>query len=267
MALQDSSRPVLFFDSGVGGLSILREYRQLQPEAPLIYAADNAYLPYGEKSEREILTRVPALLGRMVERYGPRLVTIACNTASTVALDAVRAALDVEVVGTVPAIKPASESSQTGTIGLLGTAATVKQSYVDNLEREFAQGKQIIRAAAPDLVFAAEEKIFKGQTDLSLVRRALISLLNDPRAYEMDKLVLACTHFSLISDEIRQIVGPKVDLVDGALGIAKRVDHLLSGQSFRKTGLNFAVFSKHLDDPDSVEKAFSKFGIDRIVYF
>ncbi len=153
------SDPILLFDSGVGGLSVLAELRKTLPGAPVIYAADFAGMPYGEKSEAEIAARVPALLGRMVERFSPRLVTIACNTASTIALGAVRSAFDLPVVGTVPAIKPAAALTKTGTIGLLGTAATIRQAYVDNLEREFAGGKKLLRHAAPELVGAAEAKL------------------------------------------------------------------------------------------------------------
>ena len=105
--------PLLFFDSGVGGLSVLATTRALLPRAPLVYAANSAGFPYGTKSEGEIAARVPALLGRLAERYRPRLVVIACNTASTIALPVVRAALDLPVVGTVPAIKPAALLSQT----------------------------------------------------------------------------------------------------------------------------------------------------------
>ncbi|RYE01493.1 MAG: glutamate racemase, partial [Sphingomonadales bacterium] len=101
-------RPILFFDSGMGGLSVLAPTAALLPHAPIVYVADSAGFPYGTRSEAEIAARVPALLGRLVERHHPRLVVIACNTASTIALSAVRAALDLPVVGTVPAIKPAA---------------------------------------------------------------------------------------------------------------------------------------------------------------
>ena len=122
-----SDAPLLFFDSGVGGLSVVAPTLALLPKAPVVYAADSAGFPYGTRSEAEIAARVPALLGRLVERYRPRLVVVACNTASTIALAHVRAALDVPVVGTVPAVKSAAELSRTRVIGVLGTAATVRQ--------------------------------------------------------------------------------------------------------------------------------------------
>src|SRR6478735_1157905 len=113
--------PVLFFDSGVGGLSILAPAKALMPNIPVVYAAESAGFPYGTKSDAELTARVPALLGRLVERYRPRIAVIACNTAATVALSHVRAALDIPVVGTVPAIKPAALASKSRVIGVLGT--------------------------------------------------------------------------------------------------------------------------------------------------
>ena len=124
-----SAAPLLFFDSGVGGLSVLEPTRALLPDAPIVYAADNAGFPYGKRSEAEIASRVPALLGRLVERFHPRVVVIACNTASTIALDHVRAALDLPVVGTVPAIKPAAELTDTlGERGLMFRRAVLISS-------------------------------------------------------------------------------------------------------------------------------------------
>src|SRR4029079_421321 len=119
----------------------------------------SAGFPYGKKSEAELATRVPALLGRLVERFRPRLVVIACNTASTIALDDARAALDLPVVGTVPAIKPASEISTTRVIGVLGTEATVRQPCVDALAAKFAADCTIIRHGSPRLVELAEARL------------------------------------------------------------------------------------------------------------
>src|SRR5205814_4512318 len=158
-AVVDPSAPILFFDSGVGGLSVLEPTRKLLPAAPIVYAADNAGFPYGKRSEAEIASRVPALLGRLVERFHPRLAVIACNTASTIALEHVRSALDLPVVGTVPAIKPAAELSKSRVIGVLGTEATVRQPYVDDLAARFASDCTIIRHGSPELVELAEGKL------------------------------------------------------------------------------------------------------------
>ena len=225
----DPAAPLLFFDSGVGGLSVLASTRALLPNAPFIYAADSAAFPYGTRSEAEIAARVPALLGRLVERFRPRLAVIACNTASTIALDVVRAALDIPVVGTVPAIKPAAEMSRTRVIGVLGTEATVRQPYVDVLAARFAADCTVIRHGSPQLVTLAEAKLAGAPVPPGAVRAAIAPMLAAPRGSEIDVIVLACTHFPLLAEEIAAAC-PGVALVDGGPGIARRIAYLTQGQ-------------------------------------
>src|SRR5437868_7345741 len=146
------SAPILFFDSGVGGLSVLAPTRALLPKATIVYAADSARFPYGKRSEADLAERVPALLARLVGQFQPRLAVIACNTASTIALDHARSALDLPIVGTVPAIKPAAEIWKTRVIGVLGTEATVRQPYVDDLAGEFAGEWTLMRHGPRELV-------------------------------------------------------------------------------------------------------------------
>ncbi len=215
--------PILLFDSGVGGLSILRALRRAAPGAPIVYAADFAGLPYGEKTESEIAARVPALLGRLVERYRPQLVTIACNTASTIALPAVRAALDIPVVGTVPAVKPAALATKSGVIGLIGTAATIRQPYIDNLLAEHGQGATLIRIAAPELVAAAERKLRGEENDPAIFAEVMNRLTASSQADGMDIAVLACTHFPLVEAELSAAAPGAMRFIDGAEGIARRI--------------------------------------------
>ena len=239
--MAEPSAPILVLDSGVGGLTILAEVRKTLPQAPVIYAADFAGLPYGTKSEAEVAARVCGLLGRMAERYQPRLICIACNTASTIALSMVRDVLEVPIVGTVPAIKPAALVTQTGVIGLLGTGATVRQPYVDRLEAEFAADKRLIRHASDALVPLAEAKM-RGETLAEgAVADAVAGLRDDPQAQDLDTLVLACTHFPLLADELRAVFGEHVQLVDGSQGIARRIASLTQGQDFAREGSDFAV--------------------------
>lgn len=227
-----ANAPILLFDSGVGGLTVLAEVRTLMPDAPVIYAADLAGLPYGTKTEAQIAARVAGLLGRMSERYHPQLACIACNTASTIALGMVREVLEIPIVGTVPAIKPAAAITKTGVIGLLGTEATVRQAYVDNLEAEFAQGKTLLRHAAPGLVEAAEAKLRGQPVDPAAIASAVAGLQGQPGGDAIDTVVLACTHFPLLTDELAQAFGPDVQFIDGAKGIARRIAHLTQGQDF-----------------------------------
>lgn len=223
--------PLLFFDSGVGGLSVLAPVREALPTAPIIYAADSAGFPYGTKTEEEIASRVPALLGRLVERFQPRLVVIACNTACTIALDHVREALDVPVVGTVPAIKPAAEMTTSRVIGVLGTEATVRQPYVDALARRFAAGCTVLRHGSAELVALAESKLAAGRVSVEDVRLAALPLFAQDTGGDIDTVVLACTHFPLLGDELRQAF-PNLSWIDGGAGIARRVQYLTRGQAW-----------------------------------
>ena len=225
----DANSPLLFFDSGVGGLSVLEPTRALLPNAPIVYVADNAGYPYGKRSEQEIASRVPALLGRLVERFHPRLAVIACNTASTIALDHVRSALDLPVVGTVPAIKPAAEISKTRVIGVLGTEATVRQPYVDNLAAEFASDCTIIRHGSPELVDLAEAKLAGSEVTIAAVRNAAQPMFGAPGGDRIDVGVLACTHFPLLRKELSQAF-PGVEWIDGGPGIARRIAWLTREQ-------------------------------------
>lgn len=240
--ITDASSPILLFDSGVGGLTVLEEVRKLLPEAPVIYAADLAGLPYGEKSEAQVAARVAGLLGRMAERYQPRLACIACNTASTIALGMVREVLEIPVVGTVPAIKPAAAMTRSGVIGLLGTAATIRQAYVDRLEAEFASDKHLLRHAAPGLVEAAEAKLRGKPINMAAIDSAAKALREMEHGEAIDTIVLACTHFPLLTEELSQAFGPDVRFVDGAAGIARRIVHLTEGQAFLpETSSRFVV--------------------------
>ncbi|MFL6829700.1 MAG: glutamate racemase [Sphingomicrobium sp.] len=225
----DPASPILFFDSGVGGLSVLQPTRELLPNAPIVYAADSAGFPYGKRSEAEIASRVPALLGRLVERFHPRLAVIACNTASTIALDHVRSALDLPVVGTVPAIKPAAEVSKTRVIGVLGTEATVRQPYVDDLAAQFASDCTLIRHGSPELVELAEAKLAGDEVSVEQVRTTAQPMFDHPDGERIDTVVLACTHFPLLGEELAAAF-PQVAYVDGGAGIARRIAWLTREQ-------------------------------------
>ncbi len=256
----DPASPILLFDSGVGGLTVYDALRTVLPDAPVIYAADLAGLPYGSKTETQIATRVAGLLGRMAERYQPRLACIACNTASTIALGMVRDVLEIPVVGTVPAIKPAAALTSTGTIGLVGTEATIRQAYVDDLEAKFASGKHLLRVAAPGLVEAAEAKLRGKTVDPELIADVHARLMAMEGAGDLDTLVLACTHFPLLAEELAAAFGPHVAQVDGAQGIARRIAHLLEGQSFAGSGLNRFIVTGPITGAAGLEAALSARG-------
>jgi glutamate racemase len=254
--------PLLIFDSGVGGLSVLAEIRQVLLQAPIVYAADSAGYPYGTRSAAEIAARVPALLGRLAERYDPSLIVIACNTASTIALDAVRGALDLPIVGTVPAIKPAAAVSKTRAIGVLGTEATIVQPYVDRLAAEFAADCTVVRHGSAKLVEIAEAKLRGEAVEMAAVSNILAGLLQQPGGARIDTIVLACTHFPLLGEELARAAPRRLQFVDGNAGIARRTAWLARDLAWTGAPSGIAVFT------DAVAPAYREglagYGLSRI---
>lgn len=261
----EDARPLLLFDSGIGGLSVLRSVRSLMPDAPIVYVADNGGFPYGTKSEVEIAARVPALLGRLAERCQPRLICIACNTASTIALPGVRAALDLPVVGTVPAIKPAASATRTRAIGVLGTDATVRQPYVDDLSRRFAGDCTVLRHGSAQLVELAEATLRGEPTSDDDYRTALNGLLEQDGGDRIDTIVLACTHFPLVADRLAAVAPRPITFVDGADGIARRIAYLTNGQGWPSLFVpGRAVFTAPVDVPAGLRTALTRYGLTRV---
>jgi glutamate racemase len=258
-------QPLLILDSGVGGLSVLREIRAHLPRAPIVYVADNAGYPYGTKTSAEIEARIPALLGRLAERYDPALIVIACNTASTIALDPVRAALHVPIVGTVPAIKPAALLSKTRTIGVLGTDATIVQPYVDRLAAEFAADCLVVRHGSAELVDLAEAKLRGEATEPGAYARILDGLLSRPGGEAVDAIVLACTHFPLVEAELAAAARRPLTFVHGAAGIARRTAWLLRDHIWPDAaGEGIAVFTAPSPLVQAYRPALSGYGLTRV---
>jgi glutamate racemase len=260
-----TARPILVLDSGIGGLSVLRPIRELLPAAPFVYVADTAGFPYGTKSPAEVEARVPAVLGRLAERFDPELIVIACNTASTIALDAVRAALDIPIVGTVPAIKPAAAISRTRAIGVLGTASTVVQPYVDRLAERFASDCLVLRHSSHALVELAEAKLRGEPTRLESYRSVLDGMLEQKGGDRIDTIVLACTHFPLVEEELAA-AGPRpLRFVDGKEGIARRTAHLLRDREWDpEAPEGFALFTRRDESWRPYAPGLAAYGLTRI---
>lgn len=218
---------VLVFDSGVGGLSVFDAIAASGHALELDYVADNAWLPYGLKSDAELRARVPALLQRLVDQWAPDAVVVACNTASTIALDAVRERLAIPVVGVVPPIKPAAALTRTGVIGLLATPATVRRAYTSDLIAQFAADKRVVRFGSAALVEAAERKLRGEPFDPAAIAEAMEGLFGAPRGAEIDVIALACTHFPLLGRELAEAAPRPVVWLDSGEAIARRVAHVL----------------------------------------
>ena len=219
----------LIFDSGVGGLSVVAEIRKRLPLLQMSYVADDMFRPYGEKSEAQLKARLPRLLWELSEMISPDIIVIACNTASTTALKDIREVIDIPVIGVVPAIKPAAQISKTKTIAVLGTPGTVRRKYVDSLINDFASDCHVILKGSVNLVDIAEKKLSGETVDLNWVKTEISPLFEGQKGADVDAVVLACTHFPLLRDELKACVNQTVHWIDSGAAIAKRVEDVLEG--------------------------------------
>jgi len=253
----------LVFDSGVGGLTIADELRRAAPDWIVDYAADSGFFPYGVKTDEELRERLPRLCDQMVEAAKPDVLVIACNTASTLSLADIRKAVNVPVVGTVPAIKPAAEQTRTGVIGILATPGTVRRAYLDDLERQFAQGVTVIRRGTAGLVDIAERAVRGQSIDQEQVTYAVKPLFDPPHGAEIDIVVLACTHFPLIRDAIAAACPPGVRLIDTGEPVARQAMRV-APHSPRPPGAPIAYVTGGAANRAAMAPAFTRFGYDTI---
>ncbi|WP_301098752.1 glutamate racemase [Otariodibacter sp.] len=215
---------ILIYDSGMGGLTIYDAIRQSLPNAHYLYCFDNAYFPYSEKTENFLIDRAELIVQKITQIQPLDMVVVACNTASTVVLPRLREKFSIPIVGTVPAIKPAAEISQTGKIGLLATKGTVNRQYVSDLIQTYASHHQIEKIGTTDLVELVEEKQQTGFVDMQRLQK-IISEWQDDEV--LDTVILGCTHFPLVKEELKQLLPHVKYFIDPGNGIAKRVLALL----------------------------------------
>jgi glutamate racemase len=253
-----AARPkILVFDSGLGGLTVYRAVVAARPDADFAYAADNAGFPYGALAEPKLVERVTDLFEGLIATQQPDLVVIACNTASTIVLPALRKRFSVPFVGTVPAIKPACAASVTKRVSVLGTEATVAREYTRALIRDYAQDCQVTLVGSKDLAAHAEAELCGTPvSDAALRAEIARCFIDDGR--RTDTVVLACTHYPLLLDRLRQIAPWPVNFVDPAPAIARRVIDLLGPAAPQASaGSSWAIFtSGHAPQP-----VLARFGI------
>jgi glutamate racemase len=221
---------ILVFDSGLGGLTVLREIVKARPDAHYVYVADDAFFPYGHHGEEQIIARVVPLIGELIAAHAPDLVVIACNTASTLVMSHLRERYKVPFVGTVPAIKPACARSKTKRVSVLGTKGTVKREYTKALIRDFAQGCEVTLVGSADLASLAEAALSGVEVSDQAIFTEIAPCFvggSEADSARTDTVVLACTHYALLMDRLVRLAPWPVDWIDPAPAIARRVADLL----------------------------------------
>lgn len=253
---------VLFFDSGVGGLSVYQEVKKINPNIESYYLFDNEAFPYGRKTEDYLIERIRNIIQQALNNFNPDLIVIACNTASTIALPTLRALTDVPIVGVVPAIKPAAAKSRKKIIGLLATPGTVKRVYTRKLIADFASNCKVLPVSSEHLAEIAENYITEHFIDKSAIARELAPLTSLKEADQPDVLVLGCTHYPLVKAYIQELL-PEIKLIDSGNAIGRRVASLLSRKIPRNTIVdieNRAYYTGVLKDYSAREKTFKENG-------
>ncbi|WP_306118018.1 MULTISPECIES: glutamate racemase [unclassified Roseitalea] len=224
---------VLFFDSGIGGLSVVKEARIILPDLRIVYVADDAAFPYGAWQEGALLERLRNLMGELVARYRPGLIVIACNTASTLAIDTLRADFPDQIfVGTVPAIKPAAERTRSGLVSVLATPGTVRRQYTRELIRQYAARCHVRLVASETLAALAETYMRTGFVDETAVAREIAPCFVQEGGRRTDIVVLACTHYPFLVNRMRKTAPWPVDWIDTSEAIARRAQALAEDIAF-----------------------------------
>lgn len=257
---ETSNGPVLVFDSGLGGLTVLAEIARQRPDADLVYLADDAAFPYGVLDDATLVSRVTAVMERSIAAIRPRLAVIACNTASTLALPVLRARFPLPFVGTVPAVKPACAQSKAKRISVLATPATVKRDYTRDLIREFAADCRVTLVGASRLAELAEAALRGEGADDAAVRAEILPCFVDDGA-RTDTIVLACTHYPLILDRLERLAPWPVTWVDPAPAIARRASQLLGPASGGVGVPARACFTNGAPPTAALANALRRFGV------
>lgn len=256
-------KPVLVFDSGIGGLTVLREARVLMPERGFIYVADDAGFPYGNWGEEALKERIISLFDRLLKAYDPEVCIIACNTAFTLIGADLRAAFPpMTFVGTVPAIKPAAERTRSGLVSVLATPGTVKRAYTRDLIQSFASQCHVRLVGSENLARMAESYIRGEQVGDEDILAEIAPCFVEQEGKRTDIVVLACTHYPFMANRFRRLAPWPVDWLDPAEAISRRARSLVPQvkDAEHPDGFDFAAFTS--GSPDfSTRRLMQGFGL------
>ena len=234
-----NNKPIGIFDSGVGGLTVVDKVFRLLPNENIVYFGDTARVPYGNKS-KETVTRFSKEIVKFLLRFKVKLIIVACNTASSLSLETLKKAFSIPVVGVIkPGVEEALKVSKTGRIGVIGTEATVSSNAYKKEIESTGRNSFVIQKSCPLFVPLVENRWLSGDITLKIVGKNLAPLL----ARNIDTLILGCTHYPLLKEAIRKIVGKKVALIDSSIAVAKYTKHLLDNKNLRgNAGKTYAKF-------------------------
>lgn len=253
--------PVLVFDSGIGGLSVLRAIRERLSDLDIVYAADDAAFPYGDWEEQALTSHIVEVIGGLIERFSPAAVVIACNTASTLVLPPLRQRFSLPFVGTVPAIKPAAAQTRSGVVAVLSTPGTMKRVYTRELIESFARDCHVRLVGAPDLARLAETRMRGGVVDQDAIASQIADCFVEVEGKQTDIVVLACTHYPFLADVMGEMSPWPVTWLDPAPAIARRLGTVLEGRGVAAGGTGKSLFTGARRPPESLARLLEAHGV------
>jgi glutamate racemase len=264
---------ILVFDSGVGGLSIVEAIKKINPYCQLTYASDNAQFPYGTKSASELTTRVEKVLKRLQEKVLADIIVIACNSASTLVLPTIRSNFLQPIIGVVPAIKPAAKITANNVVGLLATPGTIHRDYTKKLIKDFASHCKIISIGSSELVILAERKLQGKSLSLEVLSEIVAPFHRTKNACRPDTIVLACTHFPLLKDELMSVLPHTIHWIDSGDAIGRRIEFWIKelklnagSLTIGKSSPGHSIFTKRAEAVELIRPALIRLGIDYVSY-
>lgn len=252
--------PIGVFDSGVGGLSILKQIHHLLPHEDLIYIADSKYAPYGSKTNDAVIQRCKIIVEYLISQ-GAKAIVIACNTATMAAISTLRKQYQLPLIGVEPGVKPAVLNSKSGVIAIMATSGTIASDHYIRRSTPYRKHIRFYDIACPGLA----DQIEKGELNSERTRALIENFLAPVIEYKMDALVLGCTHYPFVRPLIREIVGPSVDIIDTSIAIAKQLQRQLSQLHLlneNKTPANIQILSSA--DTQSIKMTIAKLWNDQV---
>ncbi len=227
--MKKNNQSIGVFDSGVGGLSILIELKKMLPNENFVFLADQLYVPYGEKTKKELVNRCIKITDYFIKHHNIKMMVIACNTATCGAIDELREKYSFPIVGTVPAIKPATEKTKNGTVAVMSTPSTSKSEIMKKLIKENCQNINVLNIGCKNLENIVEKGSLNSTEVNNLLKRYLKAVVDS----DADYLVLGCTHYPFLKKQIQKILGSRINLIDSGKAIAKHTKALLLIHNFK----------------------------------
>lgn len=276
---------ILVFDSGVGGLSIVEAIKKTNPSCHLTYASDNAQFPYGTLETSQLIARVERVLTTVQKKISADIIVVACNTASTVVLPKIRSHFTQAIIGVVPAIKPAAEITTNKIIGLLATPGTINRNYTKELINDFAHDCEIISVGSSELVLLAEKKLQNKTISQEALEKITEPFRSNNNQSSPDTMVLACTHFPLLKNELMSVLPNITHWIDSGDAIARRLQFLIQklnlltdseyniepstskeSPTYIKPSTGYSIFTKKTTEVDLIKPALNKLNLGVICY-